>query len=115
LLGWSFGTEIALKYGRDLDIVGVILLSPPLRRTSQAELDTWATSGKRVVAIVPELDDFLRPAQAAVQFASVPQTEFVAVENGKHLWVGEVQTSRVLNEIVSRVNPSAAPLPTVWG
>jgi uncharacterized protein len=115
LLGWSFGTEIALKYGRDLDIVGVILLSPPLRRTSQAELDTWATSGRRVVAIVPELDDFLRPAEAAVQFASVPQTEFVAVENGKHLWVGEVQTSRVLNEIVSRVNPSAAPLPTVWG
>src|SRR6476620_6191338 len=26
LLGWSFGTELALKYGRDHDIEGVILL-----------------------------------------------------------------------------------------
>lgn len=29
LVGWSFGTEIALKYGRDHDVEGVILLSPP--------------------------------------------------------------------------------------
>ena len=34
LVGWSFGTEIALKYGRDHDIEGVILLSPPLHRAT---------------------------------------------------------------------------------
>ena len=39
---------------------------------------------------------------------------FVAVEEGKHLWVGEKQTFRVLTEIVERVNPAALPLPTEW-
>jgi hypothetical protein len=36
------------------------------------------------------------------------------VEGGKHLWVGETQTSRVLGEIVARLNPAALPLPTTW-
>ncbi|AWB89595.1 alpha/beta hydrolase [Salinibacterium hongtaonis] len=114
LVGWSFGTEVALKHGRDYDIPGVILLSPPLRRTSQDELAAWAGSGKRVVAVVPELDDFLRPAEAAERFAAVPETEFVAVDGGRHLWVGEQQTRRVLNEIVERLNPAAVPLPTTY-
>ncbi|HEY5230720.1 MAG TPA: alpha/beta hydrolase, partial [Galbitalea sp.] len=47
-------------------------------------------------------------------FALVPETDLVAVEGGKHLWVGEHQTARVLNEIVARVNPSRVPLPTAW-
>ena len=38
LLGWSFGTEVALKYGRDHDVEGVILLSPPLHRATDAEV-----------------------------------------------------------------------------
>ena len=53
LLGWSFGTEIALKYGLRHPIVGAILLSPPLKRTSDEELAAWAGSGKRLVAVVP--------------------------------------------------------------
>lgn len=114
LVGWSFGTEVALKHGRDYDIPGVILLSPPLRRTTQEELAAWAGAGKRVVAIIPELDDFLRPVEAAERFAAVPETEFVAVDGGRHLWVGEQQTRRVLNEIVERLNPAAAPLPTTY-
>ena len=32
LLGWSFGTELALKYGVDHPVLGAILLSPPLHR-----------------------------------------------------------------------------------
>ncbi|HEY2642668.1 MAG TPA: alpha/beta hydrolase [Galbitalea sp.] len=112
LLGWSFGTEIAIKYGLDFPIDGAILLSPPLKRATDAELGRWAGSGKRLVAIVPELDDYLRPPEAEKRFAIVPETEFVAVEGGKHLWVGENQTARVLNEIVARVNPAASPLPT---
>ena len=75
----------------------------------------WAGSGKRLVAVVPELDDYLRPAEAAERFASVPEAEVVAVEEGKHLWVGEKQTYRVLTEIVQRLNPAALPLPTTYG
>ena len=114
LLGWSFGTEVVLKWGRDQPVVGAILLSPPLHRTSDAELAAWAGSGRRLVAIVPELDDYLGPEEAARRFAAVPETELVAVEGGRHLWVGEKQTSRVLTEIVARVNPAALPLPTEW-
>jgi alpha/beta superfamily hydrolase len=114
LLGWSFGTEIAIKYGLDFPIDGAILLSPPLKRATDAELGRWAGSGKRLVAIVPEFDDYLRPPEAEKRFAIVPETEFVAVEGGKHLWVGENQTARVLNEIVGRVNPAASPLPTEY-
>jgi hypothetical protein len=114
LVGWSFGTEIVLKYGLRFPIEGAILLSPPLKRATDAELGAWAGSGKRLVALIPEFDDYLRPAEAARRFAVVPETELVAVEGGKHLWVGEQQVSRVLNEIVGRVSPAASPLPTSW-
>ena len=114
LLGWSFGTEVALKYGLQHPIEGAILLSPPLHRTTADEVAAWAGSGKRLVAIVPELDDYLRPAEATERFASVPEAEVVAVEEGKHLWVGEKQTYRVLTEIVARLNPAALPLPTSY-
>jgi uncharacterized protein len=114
LLGWSFGTEVAVRFGLRFPIDGAILLSPPLKRATDAELGRWAGSGKRLVAIVPELDDYLRPPEARRRFAIVPETDFVEVEGGKHLWVGEHQTSRVLNEIVARLNPSRVPLPTVY-
>lgn len=114
LVGWSFGTEVTLKYGLRHPIVGAILLSPPLHRTTEHELAAWAGSGKRLVAVIPELDDYLRPAEAAERFAIVPEVEFVPVEDGKHLWVGEAQTYRVLSEITARVNPGAVPLPTEW-
>jgi len=32
LVGWSFGTEVALKHGLGHDLAGVVLLSPPLHR-----------------------------------------------------------------------------------
>lgn len=114
LLGWSFGTEVALAWGLSAPIVGAILLSPPLKRTSNEDLAAWSGSGRRLVAIIPELDDYLRPEEARERFAIVPETELVAVAGGKHLWVGEEQTRRVLSEIVRVVNPSALPLPTEW-
>lgn len=114
LLGWSFGTEVALKYGTQHPVDGAILLSPPLHRTSRDEVASWAGSGKRLVVVIPELDDYLRPAEAAQRFAVVPEVEFVAVAGGKHLWVGEDQTYRVLSEIVARVNPGVLPLPRTW-
>lgn len=114
LLGWSFGTELALKYGRAYDIEGIILLSPPLHRATPEEVAAWASTDRTVVVLVPELDDYLRPAEAKDRFASIPHATLIAVEGGKHLWVGETQTRRVLTEIVAAVNPSALPLATHW-
>ncbi len=114
LVGWSFGTELALKYGRDHDIAGIILLSPPLHRAMDAEVAAWGTVDVPVVILVPELDDYLRPDEARERFASIPHANLIAVDGGKHLWVGETQTRRVLTEIVAAVNPSALPLATHW-
>jgi alpha/beta superfamily hydrolase len=114
LVGWSFGTELAIKYGLEHPIRGAILLSPPLHRTTDEELAAWAGNERTLVAIIPEHDDYLRPDEARKRFASVPDARFIAVDGGKHLWVGEHQTRRILDEIVSIVNPAAAPLPTEW-
>ena len=114
LLGWSFGTELALRWGLDPAVEGAILLSPPLRRAGDADLDAWAAAGKPLLALVPELDDYLRPPEARERFARVPQAELVAVDRAKHLWVGEPAVRIVLGEIVRRVNPAALPLPTEW-
>lgn len=112
LLAWSFGTELALKYGLSEPVEGAILLSPPLHVATEREVAAWHGSGKRLVVLVPEFDDFLRPAAAAARFASVPEAVVVPVAGAKHLWVGENQVRRVLDEIVSVVRPEAAPLPT---
>jgi alpha/beta superfamily hydrolase len=114
LLGWSFGTEVALKHGRPFPVEGLILLSPPLHRTTADELSPWADDPRPVIALVPELDDYLRPAEAGPRFAVLPNARMIAVDGARHLWVGENQTCRVLNEIVKVVNPEASPLPTEW-
>jgi alpha/beta superfamily hydrolase len=114
LVGWSFGTELALKYGRDHDIEGVILLSPPLHRATADEVAAWGGDSRRVVVLVPEFDDYLRPDEARERFSSIPHATLIAVEGGKHLWVGETQTRRVLTEIVAAVHPDALPLATEW-
>jgi uncharacterized protein len=114
LLGWSFGTELALKWGNVAPVEGAILISPALHRAADADLDAWAASGRPLVALVPELDDYLRPDEARARFARVPQAEVIAAEKAKHLWVGEPYVRIVLNEIVRAVNPAAWPLPTDW-
>jgi alpha/beta superfamily hydrolase len=114
LVGWSFGTELALKYGLEHGIAGAVLLSPPLHRTSDEELRRWNASSAPLVALIPEHDDFLKPEQAAERFAVLPRLRRIDVAGGRHLWVGESQTRRVLEEIVGAVNPAALPLPTTW-
>ena len=112
LLGWSFGTDLALVHGRDPLVEGLILLSPPLRWSTPADLEAWAEFGRPVTALVPEFDDFLRPEQARERFAPLRQAEIVPVAGAKHLWVGENSVRRVLDEVVARVNPARSPLPT---
>jgi len=109
LLGWSFGTDLALRYGCDPSVVGALLVSPPLRYSAPEDLAAWARSGKPLVALVPELDDNLRPEQARVRFAMVPQAEVVAFPGAKHLFVGH--TEALLDAVVERVAPGRAPLP----
>jgi uncharacterized protein len=109
LVGWSFGTEIILRYGHeDPSVVGGILLAPPLKQAGDADLDAWTGSGKPLVAVVPEFDDYLRPDEARRRFARTPQCEVVPVERSKHLFVGF--TEDVLGIVVSRLNPPALPL-----
>jgi alpha/beta superfamily hydrolase len=113
LLGWSFGTDLALKYGCEPSVSGAILLSPSLRFSTSEDLAVWADSGKPVTALVPEFDDYLRPDEAIRGFAAIPQAEVIGVPGAKHLWVGYAE--RVLDEVVRRVNPAApVPLPSTW-
>ena len=114
LVGWSFGTELALKYGPDLDVLGAVLLSPPLHRTSVEELERWNQVDKRLVALIPELDDYLKPDEAAVRFLVIKSIELINVLDAKHLWVGESATKRVLDEIVKVANPGGYPLPDFY-
>ena len=117
LVGWSFGTELALRFGLLPAVLGAILLSPPLRRASDADLDAWAADGRPLTALVPEFDDYLRPQEARERFARVPKADVIGVDGAKHLWVGETYVRIVLNEIVRVVNPAALTgpaLPTEW-
>lgn len=114
LVGWSFGTDVALRYGNLPGVVGAILLSPPLRWTDESDLAAWAESKRPLVCLVPELDDYLQPDEARRRFAAVPQAHVVGIDGAKHLWVGESAVSRVLDEIVARLAPAAFPLPKVW-
>ena len=112
LVGWSFGTDLAIRYGCDPSVVGAVLISPPLRYSSASDLQRWAESGKPLVAIVPEFDDYLRPAEARERFAVVPQARVIDVPGAKHLFVGYTET--VLDAVVAAVAPDRSPLPTEW-
>lgn len=112
LVGWSFGTDLVLMYGCDPSVEGAVLLSPPLRYSGPEHLRRWAESGKPVVALVPEHDDYLRPDEARQRFSVIPQARVVGVPGAKHLWVGEGYVRRVLDEIVAAVLPGHPSLPT---
>jgi alpha/beta superfamily hydrolase len=101
LLGWSFGTDLVLRYGCVPEVEGAVLLSPTLRWSRPSDLQRWADSGKPLTAVVPELDDFLRPAQAQEAFRAVPHAEVVEVPGAKHLLFG--RTEAVLGLVVDRV------------
>ncbi|MDQ1654492.1 MAG: uncharacterized protein QOI35_3692 [Cryptosporangiaceae bacterium] len=112
LCGWSFGAELALKYGCDPVVVGAILFSPPMKLVTDADLVPWARSGKPVIGLVPEFDDYLRPTEAAERFRTVPHAKVIAVEGARHLWVG--YADQALDYLVRRVAPRAYPLPREW-
>jgi len=112
VVGWSFGTDLALQHAKDSRHKGLILLSPPLRTTTLEQLQYWNSDERPIIALIPEFDDYLQPAQAHLRFSPMNHVELIAVEGAKHLWVGEPSVYRVLTEIVRRVAPGRLPLPT---
>jgi alpha/beta superfamily hydrolase len=112
VVGWSFGTDLALQHAKDPRHKGLILLSPPLRTTTTEHLEYWNTDSRPIIALVPELDDYLKPDEARQRFAIIPTMKIIAVEGAKHLWIGEPSVHRVLSEINSIVTGEIAPLPT---
>ena len=112
VVGWSFGTSIAISHARDPRIKGLILLSPTLLDIVDGDLEFWATDGRTVTALIPEHDEYLKPDQARERFAVIPQVNLIAVDGAKHLWVGEPYVHRVLSEITQIVAPERLPLPT---
>ncbi|HEX8002667.1 MAG TPA: hypothetical protein VF519_08225 [Mycobacteriales bacterium] len=113
LVGWSFGSELALLHGAaDPTVRGAVLLAPPLKRAGDADLDAWAASGKPLVAVVPEHDDYLRPPEARERFARVPGARVVEVERSKHLFVGFAE--EVLDVVSETLVPGSSPLPRTW-
>jgi alpha/beta superfamily hydrolase len=114
LVGWSFGTDLALMHGCAPAVKGAVLISPPLRWSSSEQLRVWERSGKAVVCLVPEFDDYLAPAEARERFgADLPSASVVAFDNARHLMVG--QSEKVLNAVVQAVVPSVVtPLASTW-
>jgi len=112
VIGWSFGTELALKWARDPRILGLILLSPPMKYSTDLDLDFWRQDGRPITALVPEFDEYLNPEEARKTFTNIPNLNLIAVDGAKHLWVGEPMVHRVLSEIVKVVAPNRLPLAT---
>ena len=114
VMGWSFGTDLAIRHARDPRIKGLILLSPPLKYSKVGDLNFWVQDGRPITALIPEHDEYLKPAEAAIAFSSIPQIKLINVDEGKHLWLGEPQVYRVLTEIVNVVAPARLPLPAEY-
>jgi alpha/beta superfamily hydrolase len=112
IVGWSFGTDLALRHAKDSRHKGLILLSPPLRTSDPSDLEYWNNDGRPVFTLVPELDDYLQPPEAAKRFAVIKNHHMIAVDGAKHLWVGEPSVNRVLTEITQIIAPGRLPLPT---
>ena len=112
IVGWSFGTDVTIKYGLEPGVAGAVLLSPPLRYSTEEDLAHWAADGRPLLALIPEKDDYLQYPEARERFAVVPQAEVVEIEDGGHLWVGKAEVA--LDRIVGRILPGAGPLPREW-
>ena len=82
-----------------------------MRTTTKEQLEYWNTDPRPITALVPELDDYLKPDAARQRFAIAPKIKIIAVEGAKHLWIGEPSVHRVLSEINSIVTGAVAPLP----
>ena len=114
LVGWSFGTDVTIMHGNVDPVKGAILFSPPLKWSSEEDLKQWALSGRTLVALVPELDEYLVPEEATKRFAIVPQCEVIGIAECKHLWVGEKFVRIAWDEALKRIRPEMPTLDWQW-
>ena len=112
VVGWSFGTDLALRYAKDPRVAGLILLSPPMQRTKDSDLAFWQSDARPVIAYVPEHDEYLNPEQAVERFKDFPRLNLNPIMGAKHLWVGEPFVHLILSEITRWLAPERLPLPT---
>jgi alpha/beta superfamily hydrolase len=113
LVGWSFGTDLVLRYGCDPVVRGAVLISPPLRFSTEDDLDAWARFGRPLTAIVPEFDDYLQPEEARKRFARVPQARVVAIPGAYHLFVGRTEDAfdALVDAVLDGTGTHLTPLP----
>ena len=111
VIGWSFGTDLALRYAKDARLTGLILLSPPMQRTKDSDLEFWQNDSRPVIAYIPEHDEYLNPEQAKERFKNFPRLTLIPIAGAKHLWVGERYVHLVLSEITKQISPNKLPLP----
>ncbi|MCW2549935.1 MAG: alpha/beta hydrolase [Mycobacterium sp.] len=113
LVGWSFGTDLVLRYGCDPVVRGAVLISPPLRFSTGDDLDAWARFGRPLTAIVPEFDDYLQPEEARKRFARVPQARVVAIPGAYHLFVGRTEDAfdALVDAVLDGTGTHLTPLP----
>ena len=114
LMGWSFGTNVVISHGNVDPVQGAILFSPTMKWSTTEELAQWATTGRPLTALVPELDDYMLPDEAREVFSIVPQCDVVAIPECKHLWVGEKFVRIAWNEVLKRVFPHRQALTWMW-
>lgn len=116
LVGWSFGTELVLKYApaHAEQFTGAVLLSPPLHRVHPAELEEWNRITNPLYALIPEHDDYLRPDAAHERFSIISRAEVHPFAGCKHLWVGEKSVNTVLNSLAGIVLGHPVTLPTEY-
>jgi alpha/beta superfamily hydrolase len=101
LVGWSFGTDLALMHGCLPGVRGALLLAPVLHRTTPEHLRAWTTSGRRLTCLVPEFDKYLRIHEVRRGLASVPQTRFIEGMGMQHSFQGH--TDDVLETVAATV------------
>ena len=114
LVGWSFGTDVTLMHGNVDPVQGAILFSPPLMWSKPEHLQTWADSKRPLLALVPELDDYLKPDEAKEKFAVVPQCEVIGIPECRHLWVGEKFVRIAWNLALKEIRPELPELTWTW-
>ena len=110
LVGWSFGTDLALMHGLDPAVAGAILLSPPLRFATERRPGRLGGVGQAGDRAGPRVRRLPAPGRGRASGSpAIPQAEVVGVPGAKHLWVGDAET--VLDEIVRRVAPAPTRCP----
>ena len=54
-------------------------MSPPLRFSTEEDLQWWSNDGRPVIALVPEHDDYLKPEEATKRFSALKQIAIIPV------------------------------------